>query len=148
MPTVAPSASWNDSSCGDAIVSPKLVARLSLSLYSRERFDDRGRRGSTAFPFAVDRACDTTDPCRATSLETVRISSSTRRDGSLYVGQYSLCSSFLRARGALRLRLLYPGQDELPDWLPILTRDRRGASFSSWKKLRSFEWRRVENKCT
>lgn len=49
--------------------------------------------------------------------------------GSLYVGQCSLCSSFSVLRGALRLRLLFPGQDELPDWLPFSVRDRRGASF-------------------
>lgn len=97
--------------------SPKRITRLELVVFSlslplfrsRARFHDRGRRESTAFPFAVDRACDTTDPCRATSsCRNGSISWSTRGDEVSIRWPMFFVFEFLRAARSFAAKTFIP----------------------------------------
>ena len=88
-----------------------------------------------------------TQPIRVAQQVSKRFVLARRRGGrgwDLYTLANILCvrvsSLVLWAREALRLRLLFPGKDGLPDWLPFSGRDRRGASFLV-KKIAIFPWR-------
>lgn len=122
------SNSTNDSSSGSERNRKRIALRLEQN--SRKKSIQR-----------------TTQPIRVAQQVSKRFVLARRRGGrgwDLYTLANILCvrvsSLVLWARRALRLRLLFPGKDGLPDWLPFSVRDRRGPSFLV-KKITIFPWR-------
>ena len=121
------STSSNDSSSGSERNRKRIALRLEAKFEEEE------------YP--------ATQPIRVAQQVSKRFVLARRRGGrgwDLYTLANILCvrvsSLVLWAREALRLRLLFPGKDGLPDWLPFSGRDRRGASFLV-KKIAIFPWR-------